>query len=165
MNKAFLTIIISLLVLQPNYVVADAQPSDSDSHPQILTSELSFRRYTTADGLPQMQAEMVWQDSRGYIYIGTLSGFVRYDGRTFTPLLKGRRENIVGFMEEDSRVSALSFRRRWIDEGEKAVPLPYDCHNYWYLNNFNAYDLPNGMLLFEDKNETQRRLCQVRLTV
>ena len=161
MNKAFLTIIISLLVLQPNYVVADAQPSDSDSHPQILTSELSFRRYTTADGLPQMQAEMVWQDSRGYIYIGTLSGFVRYDGRTFTPLLKGRRENIVGFMEEDSRVSALSFRRRWIDEGEKAVPLPYDCHNYWYLNNFNAYDLPNGMLLFEDKNETQRRLCQV----
>ena len=58
-------------------------------------SQLTFRRYTIQDGLPQMQAERLWQDSRGYIYIGTLSGFVRYDGRLLTPFLGGRREAIV----------------------------------------------------------------------
>ena len=46
-----------------------------------VDSCLSFRRFTTQDGLPQMQAETIFQDSKGYIYIGTLSGFVRYDGR------------------------------------------------------------------------------------
>ena len=46
-----------------------------------MESRLTCRRYTTQDGLPQMQTERIWQDSRGYIYIGTLSGFVRFDGR------------------------------------------------------------------------------------
>lgn len=55
----------------------------------VLESNLSYRRFTTLDGLPQMQTEAVWQDSRGYIYIGTLSGFVRYDGLTLTPFLGG----------------------------------------------------------------------------
>ena len=64
-----------------------------------IESQLSYRRFTTLDGLPQMQTETVWQDSRGYIYIGTLSGFVRYDGLTLTPFLRGQRENIVGFQE------------------------------------------------------------------
>ena len=64
-----------------------------------IESRLTYRRYTTQDGLPQMQTEKVWQDSRGYIYIGTLSGFVRFDGKTFTSFLKGRRYNIVGFVE------------------------------------------------------------------
>ena len=63
-----------------------------------LVSQLSHRRFTTLNGLPQMQTETVWQDSRGYIWIGTLSGFVRYDGRTLLPYLKGRRENIVAFV-------------------------------------------------------------------
>ena len=52
---------------------------------ELLTHNLSYRRFTTLDGLPQMQTETVWQDARGYIYIGTLSGFVRYDGITLKP--------------------------------------------------------------------------------
>ena len=74
-----------------------------------MESYLTYRRYTTQDGLPQMQTERLWQDSRGYIYIGTLSGFVRFDGRSFTPFLKGRRENIVEFVETGGQVRALGF--------------------------------------------------------
>ena len=33
-----------------------------------MTSTLSCRRYTTQDGLPQMQTETLFQDVRGYIY-------------------------------------------------------------------------------------------------
>ncbi len=33
-----------------------------------IESRLTYRRYTTQDGLPQMQTEKIWQDSRGYIY-------------------------------------------------------------------------------------------------
>jgi len=121
-----------------------------------VQSRLSFRRYTTQDGLPQMQAERVWQDSRGYIYIGTLSGLVRFDGHTFTPFLKGKRYNIVSFAEVRGRVWALDFRHRWLVGQDDVEMRKLDPKNRWLLNNFNSGDLPNGMLLMEDEQEEHR---------
>lgn len=126
-----------------------------------ISSELAYRRYTTQDGLPQMQAEKLWQDSRGYIYIGTLSGFVRYDGQSFTTFLKGRRENIVGFTETRSGVRALGFRRQWLIKGEDVSMQPISPDGKWLLNNFNSGDLPDGYVLLEDVQEQNRRLCRV----
>lgn len=138
---------------------ASAQPADGET---LMESNLSYRRFTTQDGLPQMQTETVWQDSRGYIYIGTLSGFVRYDGRTLTPFLKGRRENIVGFQEvAPADVRALGFVRQWTVDGDKAEQRPIDPDGEQLLNNFNAADLPNGYVLLEDRQEQNRHLCRV----
>ena len=129
-----------------------------------IESCLTYRRYTTQDGLPQMQTERVWQDSKGYIYIGTLSGFVRYDGRTFTPFLKGRRENIVGFEEVGGQTRALSFCRQWIIDDDEAKPQLYDPQKRWMLNNLNAGSLPEGYVLMEDEMEENRRLCRMTET-
>ena len=126
-----------------------------------IESRLSYRRYTTQDGLPQMQTERVWQDSRGYIYIGTLSGFVRYDGRTFTPMLKGRRENIVGFTETGGKVRALSFARQWIVDCDEVKPQLFDPQKRWLLNNFNAGSLTGDYVLMENEMEENRRLCRL----
>lgn len=128
---------------------------------QDVTSSLSFRRFTTLDGLPQMQTERVWQDSRGYIWIGTLSGFARYDGEVLVPFLKGRRENIVSFAEVDGGVRALNFRRQWLVDGDKAEMRQIDPEWHWLLNNFNTVDLPNGITILEDDYEKNRRLCRI----
>ena len=129
-------------------------------HAQI-ESHLTYHRYTIQDGLPQMQTERIWQDSQGYIYIGTLSGFVRFDGRTFTPFLKGRRENIVGFVETGQGVSALGFRRQWLIDDDDVEMRPIDPQQHWQLNNLNAGGLPDGYVLLEDEQEQNRRLCHV----
>ncbi len=126
-----------------------------------LESRISYRRFTTLDGLSQMQTETVWQDSRGYIYIGTLSGFVRYDGRNFTPFLQGRRENIVSFEEVDGQVRALGFVRQWSVRGAEAVQAQIDPQGLLLLNNFNAADLPSGYILLEDRMEQNRVLCRM----
>lgn len=131
------------------------------SQEPLLKSELSYRRYTTSDGLPQMQVETVWQDSYGYIYIGTLSGFIRYDGVSFTPFLKGRRENIVGFIETEGKPRALNFRRQWIVDADGVEKQWIDRRGRWFLNNFNAADLPSPMVLVEDSLEQHRRLCRL----
>lgn len=128
---------------------------------QDVTSSLSCRRFTTLDGLPQMQTEALWQDERGYIYVGTLSGFARYDGRTLTPLLSGRRENIVAFREVEGSVRALNFRRQWLVEGGKVTLQQIDNDLQWLLNNFNGGNLPGTYVILEDKNETHRRLCRL----
>ena len=133
-----------------------------------MTSEISYRRFTTQDGLPQMQAETVWQDSRGYIYIGTLSGFVRYDGRTMTPFLKGQRMNILAFREtsaeEGGDVVAMGFRRQWFIDGNGGTSItmqPIAPDWRWLLNNFNSGDLPSDYILLEDEHEENRRLCRI----
>jgi len=136
-----------------------------------MESRLSYRRYTTQDGLPQMQTEKIWQDSRGYIYIGTLSGFVRFDGQKFTPFLKGRRYNIVGFVEvrdtdgsdnqQSGEVRALDFRRQWITGYDTVEMQPIDPEWHTLLNNYNSGSLPADYVLLEDEQEQQRRLCRV----
>ena len=135
-----------------------------------LQSNLSYRRFTTNDRLPQMQTETVWQDARGYIYIGTLSGFVRYDGRLLTPFLGGRREAIVGFQElwgdqkhdpRKSHVRAMGFVRQWDIRGDDLTLSVIDPLGHLLLNNFNAADLPPGYLLLEDKDEQNRVLCHI----
>lgn len=143
----------------------------------LLQSNLSYRRYTTNDGLPHMQSETIFQDSRGYIYIGTLSGFVRYDGSTFTSFLKGKKWNIVGFIESPASdisfwkqflhgeypvVHALSFRSQWQLYGNELEMHQIDTARYWLLNNFNTSDLPPGYVLLENNNEQQRRLCKMK---
>ena len=126
-----------------------------------LESELSRRRFTTSDGLPQMQTETVWQDSHGYIYIGTLSGFVRYDGRQLTPFLGGRQENIVQFREFDGQVYAMGFVRQWRLEGDKLQKSLIDPEGQLLLNNLNAADLPSDYLLLEDRQEQNRILFRL----
>ncbi len=121
-----------------------------------VDSCLSFRRFTTQDGLPQMQAETIFQDSKGYIYIGTLSGFVRYDGREFTPFLKGHRENVVSFAEPDDGIHALGFRRQWKISGQQLEQLWIDPERQLLLNNFNSPDFPKNVLLMEDEREQNR---------
>ena len=126
-----------------------------------MESQLALRRYTTQDGLPQMQTERLWQDSRGYIYVGTLSGFVRFDGHSFTPFLKGRRMNIVGFAEVEHEVRALGFFRQWTVGYNDLKAQPLDPQGHWLLNNLNAGSLPNGYVLVEDSLEEHRRLCRL----
>lgn len=142
------------------FTTAMVSPPDY-SAASMVESNLSFRRFTSIDGLPQMQTETVWQDSEGYIYIGTLSGFVRYDGLTLTPFLRGRRENIVDFEEVDGRVRAMGFVRQWRIRDRNVTEIPVDKKGQLLLNNFNSADLPPGYVLLEDKSETNRVLCKV----
>ena len=125
----------------------------------VIQSDFTHRRFTTHDGLPQMQTETIWQDSKGYIYIGTLSGFVRYDGRSMHPYLRGRRENIVGFVESSDDVSGLSFRRQWHISGNDVYSTPLTDRGELY-SNFNSPCLPKGYVLVEDEEESNRRLCR-----
>ena len=125
----------------------------------VVLSDYTSKRFTTQDGLPQMQTETIWQDSKGYIYIGTLSGFVRYDGRSLHPFLKGKRINIVGFTETPGGITAFGFKRKWQLKGEQLDMTPMTDSGELF-NNFNSSALPEGLILLEDKDECNRRICR-----
>lgn len=148
-------LLAGLAVLAPDDAAASAEPVS-------VSSEYARRHYTTQDGLPQMLTEYIHQDAKGYIWIGTLSGFVRYDGFEFTPYLKGRQENILSFCPEpDGSMWALGFKRRHIvDEDGTMRTLPLNERGL-QLNNLNAYSLPPGLVLLENEQEREREICRL----
>ncbi len=59
--------------------------------------------FTTKDGLPSNETYCIYQDRRGYIWIGTDRGLVRYDGYEFITYttLDGLLDNVILAVNED----------------------------------------------------------------
>ena len=75
----------------------------------VLKSEYSYRRYTTHDGLPSNTNNNIIQDGKGFIWIAGPSGFIRYDGFTFTNFMEGRDANLYRLdKDENGNVRAFS---------------------------------------------------------
>ena len=70
-----------------------------------IGQQYNFINYSTEEGLPQSQVHSIYQDSSGYLWIGTLGGGVsRFNGRTFTNFTtkEGMSDNHVLTIFEDS---------------------------------------------------------------
>ena len=66
----------------------------------------SFLNYNTAQGLPQSQVTSLTQDDDGYLWIGTLGGLARFNGKDFFTYstengLHNNRVTSIGFIEKD----------------------------------------------------------------
>ena len=51
--------------------------------PMIWGVQLPLRTYTTADGLPRNAAFCIVPDGRGFLWLCTIDGLARFDGKTF----------------------------------------------------------------------------------
>ncbi len=49
----------------------------------LFSQEYSYRHYTVKDGLIQNQVIAMFQDSKGYLWLGTKGGVSRFDGKEF----------------------------------------------------------------------------------
>lgn len=65
--------------------------------------QLSFRRYGVAQGLAHNSVSCIYQDSKGYLWIGTREGLSRFDGYRFTNYTTrdGLTHNNVNDITED----------------------------------------------------------------
>src|SRR5574344_932521 len=133
----------------------------NSEHP-IVESSYSYRRYTTQDGLPQMLSESLVQDDKGYIWVGTLSGFARYDGFLFKQFLREKSENIVSFCKgEEGQICAFGFRRKHCVLKNGSIVTSPISSNALLLNNQNSSLLPNGYILLENESEQNRKICKM----
>ncbi len=107
MNKhrlcCFLELILVLcLICKPQKVFAN----------DLLKTEYSYRQYTIRDGLPEMICLGLYQDSKGFIWIGLINGFSRYDGHAFHSFLADSDEAVFSFSEDNKgNISGIAIRR------------------------------------------------------
>ncbi len=71
----------------------------------LFSQEYSYRHYTVKDGLVQNQVLSVFQDSKGYIWLGTKGGVSRFDGKEFYnyTINDGLMSNIIKDIFEDEK--------------------------------------------------------------
>ncbi|MNK09792.1 Sensor histidine kinase YpdA [compost metagenome] len=63
--------------------------------------DYSFITYSNGQGLPQSQVQCITQDNAGYLWVGTLGGLAKFNGKTFTtfPLEKGLFNNRISCLQ------------------------------------------------------------------
>lgn len=102
----------------------------------------SFKSLTTLDGLSQNDVNCVFQDSRGFIWIGTHDGLNRYDGYNFKVYrMQPRQENglvsnIVFTITEDQE------GHLWIGSSDNGI-CKFDVDNNTYTQFSNSTENPN----------------------
>jgi ligand-binding sensor domain-containing protein/signal transduction histidine kinase/DNA-binding response OmpR family regulator len=76
-------------------------------------SEPTFDIFTQEDGLPNNQIQCIYQDSKGWIWIGTSQGLSRFDGYSFVNFLPNPEDstslkgNLVRVIKEDRNDNLL----------------------------------------------------------
>ena len=106
-------LLFSLLLLLPT--LALSFPAQDHIH---------FKRLSTTDGLPGGEARAIFQDQKGFIWIGTQKGLSRFDGREFRV-----------FTHDDSNGGTISH--------DHVTDITYDAENRLWISTtdgLNRYD-------------------------
>ncbi|MBC7866959.1 MAG: histidine kinase [Gloeobacteraceae cyanobacterium ES-bin-316] len=57
-------------------------------------AQYCVKKYTIQDGLPDLYIQSIYQDSRGFLWVGTVNGVSRFDGKRF--ISYGMRQGLTG---------------------------------------------------------------------
>src|SRR6187399_2201433 len=66
----------------------------------VFAQQVSFIKYTMHDGLVSNPVRSIYQDSKGFIWIGTFEGLSQFDGYKFTNYTNsnGLSHNVINSM-------------------------------------------------------------------
>ncbi|QAA80450.1 hypothetical protein EI546_01320 [Aequorivita sp. H23M31] len=115
-----------------------------------LESSVNFQKFGKKDGLPSSKTKSVFEDSKGYIWIGTYAGISRFDGHSFYSFkdqdnrARHQIEQIIEIgdyriLTRDSRGSIdIIYKNRVIEKIENdiaryAVSGVHNFHNKYFI--------------------------------
>ncbi|MDN5211757.1 two-component regulator propeller domain-containing protein [Fulvivirgaceae bacterium BMA12] len=117
----------------------------------------SFEIYSTKNGLSQNDVRCLYQDSKGYIWIGTHDGLNRFDGYTFKTYRKELQKpnsinsNLISCIAEDQ------YGNLWIGTDDEGISK-FDRNSGIFTHFKNTYNNPSQitdnhtMCIMVDKN-------------
>jgi len=110
--------------------------------------QYSYRFYTISDGLPQTQITCLFQDSKGFIWIGTKGGVSRFDGVEFENfgLEDGLPSRIVCHISEgpDGKITIACDHGLSVFDGSRLTSYPFPGNVRVYMNTTRVAHDPAG---------------------
>ncbi|MDR1406598.1 MAG: hypothetical protein LBJ23_00955, partial [Tannerella sp.] len=113
---------------------------------ETIRSEYSYRRYTTADGLPGVSMQALLKDAGGLLWQGTVRGASSFDGFDFTPCALDSFPNV-------ERIEEINGQIRFLWGGEMFYPATgkrVTLSDTLTFNPHNSYSLPPNFYVFEN---------------
>ncbi|MCX6271323.1 MAG: histidine kinase [Bacteroidetes bacterium] len=123
---------------------------------QALSQEFSYKHYSIPEGLVQTQVRCMFQDSRGYIWVGTKGGVSRFDGQRFANFTRsnGLASNFIIQIDEDKQGNICLLTRAGVSliaRNDRIKNYPFNFQNinsyYLYITHENEIML---VCLFKD---------------
>lgn len=115
-----------------------------------LLSPYVFRAWNVRDGLPQVSVQAVLQTQKGFLWLGTQEGLVRFDGVKFTVFDK---KNTPPFRHSDTRALCEGHDGRlWVGTANGLLSYENGGFTAHFLNRNPAGDFVS--VLFEDAQGT-----------
>jgi signal transduction histidine kinase/ligand-binding sensor domain-containing protein/DNA-binding response OmpR family regulator len=129
---------IAILIILPLLCISlFAQERLVSTEDKAVVPSLLFKRFYTANGLPDERIRSLYQDSKGFLWIGTMNGISRYDGYTFKNFYSTQAKNsIVGNWAYD--ITEDASHNIWIATNEGLSK--FDQQKETFLN----YKLPHS---------------------
>ncbi|MDR0801347.1 two-component regulator propeller domain-containing protein [Fluviicola sp.] len=111
-----------------------------------MAQNYSFITYSNSQGLPQSQVQCITQDDNGYLWVGTLGGLAKFNGKTFTtfPLENGLFNN---------RISCLQYINKtiWVGHGGGITKITDNKAQTYSLGDDNQTVNVTDFILYQGK--------------
>lgn len=127
-----------------------------------FASSYSYKQYTAEDGLPDMMISCIFQDSRGFIWLGTHTGLVRFDGKRFEAVVSGSETSIVRITEAPSgNIHGYTPQWEYIVSAQGAGIGKRELIRESFLRMPISHGLPHGYAFYERLDNRERALFAI----
>ena len=121
-----------------------------------------FNRFSRSDGLNTNNINCIWQDKKGFLWIGTENGIHRYDGRKFVSFFAEKEENRIPPFGVDQIMDAGN-GKIWFRQGALLGMFDPVTFNYYHVpvDLQTRLSAQNNLQLFRD-SRGNTFLCAAR---
>lgn len=134
----------------------------------IAQPHCSVEHFSFNNGLNQSTIKSIYQDKKGFIWLGTYDGLVRYDGYDFKNFKVPLQQTNISLSNRINRVLEDKYARLWIMSPDGIYCFIPGSQKYWGLENINTIDTkayatpniqvnPSGKVWFQ--TETAGCIC------
>lgn len=132
----------------------------------VLSQEYGYKHYTIKDGLPQSQVTALYQDNKGFLWIGTKMGLSRFDGHEFQNFYQKDgllSDFICRFMEVESIGLYILTKKGFCLYRKDSIisfPILGNIPIHWktsilYHNGFIYFEATNKLYRFNVQNHVE----------